>query len=112
MDWLELLAVQGTRASLIAQSVKRQNKTALPVFALYISSALIIEFSSPPRPKVSEGKLKGSISFFFPSHSEIPSPNPFLGEGNGTLLQYSCLENWTEEPGRLQSMGPLRVRHD
>ena len=27
-------------------------------------------------------------------------------EGNGTLLQYSCLENpWTEEPGRLQSMG-------
>ena len=25
------------------------------------------------------------------------------GEGNGTPLQYSCLENpWTEEPGRLQ----------
>ena len=35
------------------------------------------------------------------------------GEGNGTPLQYSCLENpWTEEPGRLQSMGSLRVRHD
>ena len=34
------------------------------------------------------------------------------GEGNGTLLQYSCLENpWTEEPGRLQSMGSLGVRH-
>ena len=30
------------------------------------------------------------------------------GEGNGTPLQYSCLENpWTEEPGRLQSMGSL-----
>ena len=27
-------------------------------------------------------------------------------EGNGTPLQYSCLENpWTEEPGGLQSMG-------
>ena len=27
--------------------------------------------------------------------------------------QYSCLENpWTEEPGRLQSMGSLRVGHD
>ena len=25
------------------------------------------------------------------------------GEGNGNPLQYSCLENWTEEPGRLQS---------
>ena len=35
------------------------------------------------------------------------------GEGNDTLLQYSCLENpWTEEPGRLQSMGSLRVGHD
>ena len=29
-------------------------------------------------------------------------------EGNGNPLQYSCLENpWTEEPGRLQSMGSL-----
>ena len=34
-------------------------------------------------------------------------------EGNGIPFQYSCLENpWTEEPGRLQSMGSLRVRHD
>ena len=36
----------------------------------------------------------------------------FIGEGNGTPLQYSCLENPTEEPGRLQSMGSLRVGHD
>ena len=36
-----------------------------------------------------------------------------LGEGDGTPLQYSCLENpMTEEPGRLQSMGSLRVGHD
>ena len=36
-----------------------------------------------------------------------------FGEGNGTPLQYSCLENpWTEEPGRLQSMGSLGVGHD
>ena len=35
------------------------------------------------------------------------------GEGDGTPLQYSCLENpMAEEPGRLQSMGLLRVRHD
>ena len=34
------------------------------------------------------------------------------GEGDGTPLQYSCLENpWTEDPGRLQSMGSLRVGH-
>ena len=37
-----------------------------------------------------------------------------IGEGNGNPLQYSCLEKipWTEEPGRLQSMGSLRVGHD
>ena len=35
------------------------------------------------------------------------------GEGNGTALQCSCLEiPWMEEPGRLQSMGSLRVKHD
>ena len=36
------------------------------------------------------------------------------GEGHGNPLQYSCLEypQWTEEPGRLQSMGSQRVRHN
>ena len=29
------------------------------------------------------------------------------------ILQYSCLENpWTEEPGRLQSMGLQRIGYD
>ena len=37
----------------------------------------------------------------------------FFREGNGTPLQYSCLEYpWTKEPGRLQSLRLLRVRHD
>ena len=36
-----------------------------------------------------------------------------VGEGNGTPLQYSCLENpMDKEPGRLQSMGLLRVGYD
>ena len=36
-----------------------------------------------------------------------------LGEGNGTPLQYCCVENPMDgEPGRLQSMGSLRVGHD
>ena len=35
------------------------------------------------------------------------------GEGNGNQLQYSCLQiAWTEEPGRVQSIGLQRVRHD
>ena len=48
--------------------------------------------------------LCSELSFF------APSP----GEGNGTPLQYSCLENPMdrEEPGRLQSTGSLGVGHD
>ena len=33
------------------------------------------------------------------------------GGGNG-YLQYSCLDNFTEEPGGLQSMGSQRVEHN
>ena len=34
-------------------------------------------------------------------------------EDSGTPLQYSCLQiPWMEEPGRLQSMGSLRVQHN
>ena len=36
-----------------------------------------------------------------------------MGEGNGTPLQYSYWKiPWAEEPGRLQSMGSLRVGYD
>ena len=42
-------------------------------------------------------------------HRLVPIP----GEGNGTPLQYSCLENPMDgEPGGPQSMGSLRVRQD
>ena len=42
-----------------------------------------------------------------------PAARKDCGEGNGTPLQYSCLENpMAEEHGRLQSMGSLRVGHD
>ena len=40
----------------------------------------------------------------------IPGSGRSPGEVNGYPLQYSCLENsWTQEPGRLQSMGLQRV---
>ena len=35
----------------------------------------------------------------------IPGLGRSPGEGNGNPLQNSCLENPTEEPGGLQSMG-------
>ena len=43
----------------------------------------------------------------------IPGSGIFPGEGNGNPFQYPCLGNpWTEEPGRLQSMGSQGVEHD
>ena len=42
----------------------------------------------------------------------IPGLGRSPGVGNGNLLQYFCLKiPWTEEPGKLQSMGSQRVRH-
>ena len=45
----------------------------------------------------------------------IPGLGRSPGGGHGNLLQYSCLDGespWTEEPGRLQSMGSQRVGHE
>jgi len=42
----------------------------------------------------------------------IPESGRSPGVGNGNPLQYSCLENSTEEPGGLQSMGSQRVGCD
>ena len=46
------------------------------------------------------------------THS-IPGKGRSPAEGNGTLLQNSCLDNpWREEPGGLQSLGLQRAGHD
>ena len=42
----------------------------------------------------------------------IPGLGRFPGEGNGNPLQYAREISWTEEPGRLQSMGSQRNRCD
>ena len=42
----------------------------------------------------------------------IPGSGRSLGGSHGNLLKYSCLENWTEEPVRLYSIGLHRVGHD
>ena len=44
--------------------------------------------------------------------SSIPGLRRSPVEENGNPLQYSCLENSTEELGRLQSMGVKRVGHN
>ena len=43
----------------------------------------------------------------------IPGLGRSPGEGNGNLLQYSCLENSMDRGAWwVQSMGPQRVRHN
>ena len=44
----------------------------------------------------------------------IPGSGRSPGGGHGNPLQYSCLERipWTEEPGRLPSIGLQRIGHD
>ena len=58
-------------------------------------------------------QLCGGTGLSGGSTDDLPRFLLLKGEGNGTPLQYSCLEMpWMEEPGRLQSMGLLRVGHD
>ena len=72
-------------------------------------------------------KLKDACSLGFPGGSDgkvsvcnagdlgsIPGLGRFPAEGNGKLLQYSCLENPMDGGAwcRLLSMGSQRVGHD
>ena len=50
-------------------------------------------------------------SKFASSSGTFLRPRVLYREGAGTPLQYSCLENPMDGPGRLQSMGSLRVGH-
>ena len=87
MDWLDLLAVQGTRKSLL----QHHSSKAL---VLRHSAFFIVQLS---HPYMTTGKTIAStrrtfagkvISLLFNMLSRL-----IIGEGNGTLLQYSCLEN-------------------
>ena len=54
-------------------------------------------------PRANAGDLRVAVS--------IPGLERPFGGGHGNPLQYSSLER-TEEPGRLQSIGSHRVKHD
>ena len=62
------------------------------------------------RPHSSNGKESACNAG---DQGSIPESGRSFGEGNGNPLQYSSWKiAWTEEPGRLQSVGLQRVRHD
>ena len=87
MDWLDLLAVQGTLKSLFQhQSSKASMLQCSAVFIVqishpYMTTGKIIALTR----RTFAGKV---ISLLFNMLSRL-----IIGEGNGTLLQYSCLEN-------------------
>ena len=74
---------------------------------------------SSKHPYLGKGlKLDYNNSKGFPGGSEVKNPpvnggdtgsipelGRYPGEGNGNPLQYSCLENYRLQSGRLQSMG-------
>ena len=58
-------------------------------------------------------QIVGKVSACNGDLGSIPGLGRYVEEGNGYLLQYSCLGNpWTEEPGGLQSMGLQTVGND
>ena len=64
-------------------------------------------------PGGSEGKVSAYNAYNVGDLGSIPGSGRSPGEGNGNPLQYSCWKiPWMVEPGRLQSMGSQRVRHD
>ena len=74
---------------------------------LFISKYMICQgFSS--------GSVVKNLSTNVEELGSISGSGRSPGEGNGNPLQHSHLKKcpWTEEPGRLQSMGSQRVRHN
>jgi len=87
MDWLDLLAVQGTLKSLLQHHISKAS-------ILQCSAFFIVQLS---HPYMTTGKTIAStrqtfvgrvMALLFNMLSRLVS-----GEGNGTPLQYSCLEN-------------------
>ena len=88
--------------------------------SLSACSARRTNFSSADSGVAVDGTSQGASVVKKPAASvggirdvgSTPGSGRSPGGGNGTPLQYSCLETWTEEPGGLQCVGSHRVRQD
>ena len=97
MDWLNLLEVQGTLKNLLQHHSSKAS----------IFSALSFLYNFP-------GGSDGKVSAYNAGDlGSIPGLGRSPGEGNGTPLQYSCLENPMDcsLPGS-SVHGVARVRHN
>ena len=105
MDWLDLLAVQGTLKSLLQYHSSKAS--------IFLRSALFVVQLS--HPHMTTGKtialtrqtfVDKVMSLLF---NMLSSMEKAMAPHSSTL---AWKIPWTEEPGRLQSMGSLGVRHD
>ena len=109
MDWLDLLAVQGTLKSLLQH---HSSKASI----LWHTTCFIIQLS---HPSISTGKTIALTRWTFVGKVMSLLFNMLsrfvIGEGNGNPLQYSCLENPVDRGvwwAAVQSMGLHRVGRD
>ena len=107
MDWLDLLAVQGTLRSLL--QLHSSKASILWHSAFFMVQPSYLYMTTGNTIALTRRTFVDKVmSLLFNMLSRL-----VIGEGKGTPLQYSCLENpRMEEPGGLQSMGSLRVGHD
>ena len=94
----------GQREDLV-KMVGNRKRVYLTEFPLLPASPHFWGFPSGSEGKASACNVGDLVS--------VPGSGRSCREGNGNPLQCSCPKiPWTEEPGGLQSMGSLRVRHD
>ena len=87
MDWLDLLAVQGTLKSLLQRHSSKAS--ILWHSAFFIAQPLHPYMTTAKAIVLSRQVLVGKImSLLFNMLSRL-----LIGEGNGTSLKYFCLEN-------------------
>ena len=104
MDWLDLLAVQGTLKSLLQH---HSSKASI----LRRSAFFIVQLSHPLTSLVAQTVNRLSTM----RETRVPSlgwQDPLEKEMAIHSSTIAWKIPWTEEPGRLQSMGSQRVGHD
>ena len=108
MDWLDLLAVQGTLKSLLQHHSSKASILRCPAFFLvqlshaYMTTGKTIALTR----RTFVGRV---MSLLFNMLSRLVIAEKAMAPHSSTL---AWKIPWTEEPGGLQSMGSRRVGHD
>ena len=93
----------------IPSSLWKQAVASPSITWIILEPDWFLPYSCPASPETWLVSLENFFFFFF----FLAALCLHCGEDNCMPLQYSCLENQrTEDPGRLQCMGSLRVRND